>query len=232
VVDASAREPEVERLPTREGYDRWATIYDEEDNPLIALEEPLVSGLLGDARGLDVADLGCGTGRHAVPLARAGARVTALDFADEMVARARAKSGWERVRFISHDLARPLPLPDRSFDRVLSCLVLEHLADLTTFFGECRRICRPDGFVVVSAMHPAMMLLGLQARFTDPATGRRVYPRSHPNQIADCVMGVLRAGLSLEHLSEHAVDADLVARSPRAAKYLGWPMLLLMRLRP
>jgi hypothetical protein len=33
-------------------------------------------------------------------------------------------------------------------------------------------------------------------------------------------------------MSEHAVDADLVARSPRATKYLGWPMLLLLRLRP
>src|SRR6516225_8755420 len=102
-MDESAREPEVERLPAREGYDRWAAIYDDEDNPLIALEEPLVRGLLGDTRGLDVADLGCGTGRHAVPLAQAGARVTALDFADAMVARARGKPGWERVRFVAHD---------------------------------------------------------------------------------------------------------------------------------
>ena len=101
-----------ERVPTREGYDRWAEIYDAEDNPLIALEEPCVTALLGDVEGLDVADLGCGTGRHAVRLARAGARVTAIDFADRMVARARGKPGAEQVRFIVHDLARPLPLAD------------------------------------------------------------------------------------------------------------------------
>jgi hypothetical protein len=35
-----------------------------------------------------------------------------------------------------------------------------------------------------------------------------------------------------EHLSEHAVDSNLATSSPRATKYLGWPLLLLMRLKP
>ncbi|MBI4578804.1 MAG: hypothetical protein HY718_03825, partial [Planctomycetes bacterium] len=58
--------PAVHVLPTREGYDRWSSIYDGEDNPLIELEEPIVAGLLGDVHGLEVADIGCGTGRHAL----------------------------------------------------------------------------------------------------------------------------------------------------------------------
>jgi len=33
-------------------------------------------------------------------------------------------------------------------------------------------------------------------------------------------------------MSEHAVDADVARDYPRATKYLGWPMLLLMRLLP
>jgi hypothetical protein len=32
-------------------------------------------------------------------------------------------------------------------------------------------------------------------------------------------------------MSEHVVDEELAARSPRAQKYLGWPLLLVMRLR-
>jgi len=81
-------------------------------------------------------------------------------------------------------------------------------------------------------MHPAMMLKGVQARFTDPATGRKIGPASHPNQISDYVMANVRAGLEIEHISEHAVDAALVARSPRSEKYLGWPLLLMMKLVP
>lgn len=222
--------PEFVSLSTRDGYDRWAAIYDEENNPLVVLEAPLLDQLLGEVRGLTVADVGCGTGRHALRLAARGTKVTALDFSQEMLNRARAKGGAEAVRFIRHDLGEPLPLEAASFHRVMCCLVLDHIPNLVGLFGEMRRICRPDGCVVISVMHPAMMLRGIQARFTDPTTGRETRPESCPHQITDYVTAVLRAGLHIEHISEHAVDAALVERSPRAAKYLGWPMLLMMRL--
>jgi malonyl-CoA O-methyltransferase len=222
----------TEALPTRAGYDRWAEVYDVEDNPLVALEEQHIAPFLDGASGLAVADVGCGTGRHALRLAAAGARVTAVDFSEAMLRLARAKPGGGAVTFLCHDLARPLPLASAAFDRVLCCLVTEHIADLAGLFGELRRLCRPDGFVVVSAMHPALLLRGVQARFIDPATGRRVSPFSYPHQMADYVMAAVRAGLALDHLSEHPVDDALAARSARGRKYLGWPMLLLMRLAP
>ncbi|MFO0973996.1 MAG: class I SAM-dependent methyltransferase [Phycisphaerae bacterium] len=224
--------PDIDRLSTRDGYDRWASIYDDEDNPLIALEEPRIDALLGPVRGLSVADLGCGTGRHAVRLAAAGAAVTAFDFSEGMLTRARARPGAAAVTWVVHDLARAVPLADRAVDRVVCGLVLDHVADLAHFFREARRICRTDGRIVVSIMHPAMMLRGVQARFTDPETGRETRPDSQPHQVCDYVVAALGAGLRFDHLSEHAVDATLAARSPRAAKYLGWPMLLLMALCP
>jgi len=72
----SADRPRV--LPTREGYDRWADTYDTMGNWLLALEEPEVDRALGDVADLDVLDAGCGTGRHALRLAEARARVTAI----------------------------------------------------------------------------------------------------------------------------------------------------------
>jgi malonyl-CoA O-methyltransferase len=149
-----------------------------------------------------------------------------------MLAKARAKPGAERVRFVQHDLHRPLPLSDAAFDRVVCGLVLEHIEDLALLFSEMRRICKPDGRVVVSAMHPAMMLRGVTARFVDPATGRETRPRSLPHQISDFVMAALGAGLRIEHLSEHAPDAALAAAFPRAEKYIGWPLLVMIGLRP
>ncbi len=234
LIKPGANPAEADVLPTRDGYDRWAEIYDVEDNPLIALEQPRVDEQLGGVAGRAIADIGCGTGRHALRLAAAGAQVMAVDFSEGMLSKAKAKPGSEKVRWLAHDLtAPPLPLPDAGFDRVICCLVLEHIASLDPFMAELRRLCRPDGRVVVSAMHPAMMLLGISARFTDPATGRDTRPRSHPNQISDYLMSAHHAGLRLLHISEHAVDEAQAARSPRAAKYLGWPMLLMMSfLRP
>lgn len=219
-------------LPTKEGYDRWSEIYEEDGNPLILLEEPHVERMLGNVTGLSILDVGCGTGRHSIRLAQRGGKVTGLDFSAGMLGRARAKAGADSVRFVEHDIAQSFPFEGGTFDRVLCCLVLDHVVDLQTFFAELRRVCRPEGFVVTSVMHPAMLLKGVQARFTDPSTGSEVRPESSPHQVSDYIMGAVRAGLQLIDVSEHLVDDALVARSERARKHLGWPLLLMMRLSP
>ena len=215
----------------RDGYDRWASVYDHDANPLPALEDPHVRDALGDVRGRDVLDLGCGTGRHTAWLAESGARVTAVDFSEEMLERARRKVSPRDVRFIVHDLHEPLPLGDASFDAVVSGLVLEHLRDLERFFGEAHRVLRPQGRAVVSAMHPAMFLRDSRARFTDPDSGEVIAPGSLPHRLGDFVMAALNAGFALHRVGEHAPDAEFVGRYPRAERYLGWPMLVVLAMR-
>ena len=214
----------------RRGYDRWAAIYDRDGNPLQALEGPVMRAAVGPVRGLAVLDLGCGTGRHALWLAGQGADVTAVDFSAGMLAEARGKPGAEAIRFIVHDLHEPLPFADGAFDLVVSGLVLEHLRELGGFFREARRVLKAAGRAVVSAMHPAMFLRGAQAQFTDPASGEKIRPGSVPHQIGDFVMAAVGAGFRLERVDEYAPDAALAARCPRAAKYVGWPMLVVLRL--
>ena len=221
----------VAHLSTQEGYDRWASIYDHEDNPLIVSEDRELGSMLGSVEGLELLDLGCGTGRRSFSLAEQGARVTAVDFSDGMLERALGKPGAERIRFVKHDLRQPLPFEPRSFDRVTSFLAIEHVEALEPLFAEVRRVTRPGGLVVVSMMHPAMMLLGIEARFVDPVTGQEIRPASAHHQLSDYVMAALHAGLELDELREHAVDTALIAASPRAARYEGWPLLALMRLR-
>ena len=215
----------------RDGYDRWARVYDHDANPLPALEEPHVRAALADVRGLDVVDLGCGTGRHTAWLAAAGARVTAVDFSGGMLASARRKVDPAAVRFVVHDLHEPLPVGEASFDAALSGLVLEHLRDLPAFFRETRRVLRPGGRAVVSAMHPAMFLRESRARFTDPDTGAIEAPGSLHYRFGEVVMAAVGAGFALEDVGEHAPDADFARRFPRAARYVGWPMLLVLALR-
>lgn len=223
---------ETPLLGTREGYDRWAAIYDADDNPLVALEAPHVRALLGEVAGLRAVDVGCGTGRHALELASHGAEVTALDFSAEMLRRAAAKPGAERVRWVQHDLARPLPLGDRAFDRVVCGLVVDHIPGLEALFRELSRICRGDGVIVVSTIHPAMNLRGVQARFTDPATGVKTMVESCRHTLSDYLRAALAAGLHIRHLGEHEMTREIAERLPRAAPYVGWPMLFVMGLAP
>jgi len=217
-------------MDIRTGYDRWASVYDHDANPLVALEGPRVAAALGDPAGLDLLDLGCGTGRHALALAAAGARVTAVDFSEGMLAEARLKPGGAAVRFLRHDLAEPLPFPGASFDRVVSGLVLEHLADLGGFFREARRVLRPRGRAVVSAMHPEMFRYGVQARFTDPETGEKIQPGSLAHSLEDFVAAAAGAGFQVTALGEYAPDEAFAQRYPRAAKHVGRPMLVVLDL--
>ena len=218
-------------LPTQEGYDRWAATYDTMGNWLLELEEPEVDRALGVVSGLAVLDVGAGTGRHAIRLAEGGARVTALDFSEGMLARARGKPGADRVRWLAHDVITPLPFPDGSFDRVLSSLVLEHipLSGLAPFFGELARVVRDRGGVVVTAMHPAMFLKGVSANFRDERG--EVRPRSYVATLSDYVMAATGGGLGIVELTEHSVGEALAERNERSRKWLGWPALFVMSLR-
>ena len=104
-------------------------------------------------------------------------------------------------------LAEPFPLKSAAFDRVFCCLCPRSYRELEQFFLELRRLCRPTGCVIISVMHPAMSLRGVQARFIDPASGRRISPAGHAHQMSDYLMAAVQAGLTLEHVSEYAVDA-------------------------
>jgi malonyl-CoA O-methyltransferase len=164
-------------------------------------------------------------------LAARGAEVTAVDFSEGMLQKAREKPGADGVKFLQHDLHQPLPFADHEFDLVVSGLVLEHLRELDLFFAEAKRVTRPGGRAVISAMHPAMFLRGSQARFTDPATGELVQPGSIPHSIGAFVMSAVRASFLLTDVEEAAPDDQFAARFSRAEKYIGWPMLVILQLK-
>ena len=213
----------------RDSYDRWALVYDDDQNPLQGLEGPLVQQACGDVQGLKVLDLGCGTGRHTIWLAQAGAEVTGIDFSDAMLDKAREKTKGYSIKLIKHDLHERLPFGSSQFDMVVSGLVLEHIGDLAYYFSEVARVLVSSGLAVISTMHPAMFLRDSQAQFTDPYSGKKVRPGSLPHQLSEMVMGAVASSLELIHFSEYSGNTQLAADFPRSEKYIGWPMLALFQ---
>ncbi|MFJ2784550.1 methyltransferase domain-containing protein [Streptomyces sp. NPDC093249] len=110
------------------------------------------SYLLPELRaGLDVLDVGCGPGTITADLAAlvAPGRVTAVDAAGEVLAKARGvagERGLENVEFRVADV-HALDFPDDSFDVVHAHQVLQHVGDPVRALREMRRVCRPGGVV-------------------------------------------------------------------------------------
>jgi SAM-dependent methyltransferase len=111
---------------TREGWQGWddyARFYDWENAQTVQRRDvPFWQRLAAAARG-PVLELGCGTGRIAIPLARSGTAVTGVDRSAPMLARARASHARvraaARVDFVRGDIRR-LPFRSRRFGLVMA----------------------------------------------------------------------------------------------------------------
>jgi ubiquinone/menaquinone biosynthesis C-methylase UbiE len=137
-------------------WDRRAAHFDEDFGHSIrtagerAAWDRIFSLVLPPAGSLDALDAGCGTGFLSLELAGRGHRVTGVDFAPSMIARAESKA-VERglaVRFEQAD-AEQLPYPPASFDLVISRHVLWTLPHPEAAIDEWIRILRPGGRLVV-----------------------------------------------------------------------------------
>jgi ubiquinone/menaquinone biosynthesis C-methylase UbiE len=223
---------QIIEVETKEGYDLWAPTYDMNGNPLVALEDFALNKFLGDVRGLRAIDLGCGTGRNSLKLHDLGAEVEGADFSAGMLARARASAEGRNISFRQCDLTQPLPYPDRTFDLVVSSLVVEHIQDLTSVFKEMGRICRTGGRILVSDLHPAMMLKDSRAQFTDHQSGRDIRPRGFAHSMSEYILAIRDSGLQVKDVAEHSGSAELAKKFPKMQKFVDWPMLVVFSLSP
>ena len=99
-----------------------------------------------------VLDLGCGSGRLTVALAREGAAVTGLDTSRERLEQARRRTGEGGVELelVEANMDDPLPFDDGSFDAATSRLVLMAAAEPTATLRELRRVVVPDGRIATA----------------------------------------------------------------------------------
>ena len=106
-------------------------------------QEQVIAGFLDPVEGREVLDVGTGTGRAAIALARRGARVTGIDASAEMlaVAERRAREAGVSVTFLRGD-AHGLGFNDRSFDAVICLRVLMHTPDWRKSVAELCRVAR------------------------------------------------------------------------------------------
>ena len=106
--------------------------------------------------GMRVLDVACGAGQTAIPMSRAGAKVTGIDIATNLIEQARVRARAENLdaRFEEGD-AEMLPYPDSSFDLVVSLIGAMFAPRPDLVADELKRVCRPGGKIIMGNWTPA-----------------------------------------------------------------------------
>ena len=129
---------------------------------------------LGLQPGMKVLDVACGTGNLALPAARAGAEVTGVDIAPNLVEQARenAKREGLKAKFDEGD-AEALPYDDASFDAVVTMFGAMFAPRPELVAAELKRVCRPGGLIAMANWTPSgfigQMFKTMGAHVTPPA---------------------------------------------------------------
>ncbi|HEV2675510.1 MAG TPA: methyltransferase domain-containing protein [Aliidongia sp.] len=135
----------------RDAYRGYAPAYDLLFGPLLQTARRRAIRVANDRPGQRVLEIGVGTGLS-LPHYRPDVQLVGIDVSDEMLAKARdrARCGVlaERSRFHLMN-AEAMDFLDGSFDVVVALFVASTVQDLARFGAEIRRVCRPDGRIVL-----------------------------------------------------------------------------------
>jgi ubiquinone/menaquinone biosynthesis C-methylase UbiE len=181
---------------------------------------------LPSTRSARVLDLGCGKGRFARQVERAGYRVVGVDVSSRMLEQSR---GLNRVKAS----ARRLPFDDSSFDAVFAIETLEHVRDIAEVVREARRVLRPGGrFIVIDKNMRSLdarrpWLPSVLIKWIDERRGRWMYPVGGPVRerwfVTSALTRLLKnqfASVSTEHLLRNSEAGHIVFRAFPPARLL------------
>ncbi len=220
------RESKPKRVSSRVGYQRWASHYDQQDNPMTAMAAHALAAASIDLDGARVIELGCGTGRNVPSVHVLGCEsYLGLDNSPEMLAVARSQfAGHPKVRFEQSDLNSDWSSGLRDFDVAIVSLVFEHFERIGELIATIAQVVRQQGFLWCFEIHPQLISAGSGAHVRTESEVLMLPSFQHT--AADFVDAFAKGSWQPIATTEwYATDA-LTEKSEKLARYLGQPVLL------
>jgi ubiquinone/menaquinone biosynthesis C-methylase UbiE len=196
----------------RHAYDAWSEQYDHDLNKTRDLEEQALKELLKGNYFSHCIEFGCGTGKNTAWLSGITAQLTAVDFSEGMLSRAKEKVQLAHIRFLQADINQEWAMETGSADLVTFSLVLEHIEDLNEIFRKASSVLIPGGLVYLGELHPFKQYTGSKARF-ESENGQRVL-QGFTHHVSDYTQSAYRQGFHVEAIAEY-FDDDQAGELPR-----------------
>jgi len=162
--------------------------------------------MLADLSFEKVLEIGCGTGKNTAWLVSRAEAVTAVDFSENMLAKAQSKIASKKVRFLQADVLGAWDFAEGTYDLVTFSLVLEHIEDLNVVFEKVAAVTRAGSYVYVGEFHPFKQYSGSKARFETEAGTQVLTCFDH--HVSDFLGAAFRSDFELITLNEHFDNKD------------------------
>lgn len=140
------------REKNKKAYNNWSDTYDDGNNPHIIMEHQIVLQLVSAWKWEKILDAGCGTWKYLSDFQNTGAEITACDFSEGMIEKAKQKT--PNIPFDIVDLSKKLPYNDETFDKINCSQVLKHIQNIELTIKDFFRVLKKWWELIFSVSHP------------------------------------------------------------------------------
>lgn len=200
-------------------YNEWAGSYDEMKNKTRDLDKTatqfMLAGIINSS--ISVLEFGCGTGKNTEWLHKKSNRLTAVDFSEEMLNKAKEKFSASTLIFKQADITQFWSFENESFHLVTCNLILEHVQNLDFVFCEAAKVLKENGYFFVCELHPFKQYQGGKAGFEK--NDELISPDCFTHHISEFFQSALNNGFNCVELKEWFDDNDTKS-IPRLISFL------------
>ena len=193
-------------MDTKRAYNIWSSQYDSTANKTREFEAIALRENLLNIPCNACLEIGCGTGKNTLWLFENAGYVAAVDFSNEMLAKAKEKILSDKVEIIQAENHEDWSFAESLYDLITFSLVLEHVENLDHIFKEASRLIKNGGHIYIGELHPFRQYSGSKARFENGDGMQIVDCFTH--HISDFVEAAKKYDLRVLDLKEYFDNKD------------------------
>jgi len=196
-------------LAPEEAYEIWSANYDKQPgNLMLDLDERIFSDFIEniDLRDKEVADIGCGTGRHWQKIySKNPSGLMGFDVSGSMLGLLKSKFPSAHTQKTTDNLLTSVP--DSSLDIIISTLTVAHIKNIEEAITSWSRVLKNGGELIVTDFHPSLLANGGKRSFTHG--GRSLSVKNYIHSIGKIKKTFYDAGFILIREEEKTVNEDV-----------------------
>ncbi len=197
-------------MSVKEAYNNWAEIYDTNVNATRDTERGVLKEMLSGMQFNRTLEIGCGTGKNTAFLSSISGHVTAVDFSEQMICKAKEKQYPSSVEFLLGDIKGEWVFASGAYDLITFSLVLEHIEHLEPVFEKARKVLAPGGCIYIGELHPYKQYAGSKARF-ESSEGIQIL-ECYTHQVSDFIQPLIDMKIKLVQIVEYSIKGEELPR--------------------